>query len=195
MSRRGWIQAGVIVAVGALFYTYFLQAWMQAGNFDEEAMHRFGDYKFPISTNNPTVKPGKPLYRIGKVVVVLKDRLINRSSGDRVIPATLHSSWYKLSSSVRAGTPEEVGTLIHVHIPKGSGRMYKREGGAELKYVAAKTVTLHLFDWKQKTYLGSHGFSPGDYKGDRMTDEEIKAMEDAVSGATIADYINALPVR
>ncbi|MHC4872383.1 MAG: hypothetical protein ACYTFY_11105 [Planctomycetota bacterium] len=195
MKKNQIISIGIGITIFVILYITVIQSWIQSGNFDRKSMKKFGSHKSPISMNDPLVKDSKELYRTGKALIVVPEKKISRPNETKIIDASIHSAWHKLGMSVRAGSPEDVDTLIRVYIPKGKGRTYQKRGGIQTKYVSAKPITIHIFDWKAKTYIGDHVFDPGKFKGDTLTQEEIDKMLDARHPSTIAEFINNLPVK
>ena len=54
-------------------------------------------------------------------------------------------------------------------------------------------LIMDVFDWVNKTYIGSWSFDPGKFKGDAMTEDELDEMVEATSPSTISKFIVSMP--
>jgi len=180
----------LIIGASSFFHYKFITPINQAKNFTEAKLQPFGAAHFTIKEKKPE---DQKIYRVGKVLVVVPEKIRETPTQRIVYPPELHRTWYRLSRDIRATTPAEVETLIRVQILGKSGRMYKK--GIEHKYVSSSTIRLNIFNWKEKEHIGYRDISPGKFKGQVMTGEDLDKMRDATSFATIRKIIESLPSR
>lgn len=189
-----------LALVGALsFYVFFwfVEPRLNARNFKDD-LAKFGARELTIPLDSAAVPEGQIPYRIGKIFVVEPEHIIWMSREGEKIPPQIHPSWYRLDRSIRASEPEEVRTLIRIRKKLRGARLYRTDLAKDGLLTRTKVVDNHVlimdvFDWVNKTYIGSWSFDPGKFKGDAMTEDELDEMVEATSPSTISKFIVSMP--
>ncbi len=145
-----------------------------------------------IKTNHEdSVSDDEEPFRTGKVLIVSPEQMVTLAvakTGRPVTvtnPAQIHPAWHKLKRNVRARTPEDVDTLIRIYKYLGKSRRY---GKLKTKVYSTHKIILKIYDWKNRTYIGTKIFDPGEGSS-FMTEEDYEALSKLTSDETIADYI------
>ena len=63
------------------------------------------------------------------------------------------------------------------------------------KVAAAHRLRIDVYDWYDETYIGHWTLDPGYFTGDIMAREELDAMIEATSNATVLKFIESMPER
>jgi len=187
----------VLCFIGAGYYLYlaFIESRIQADGFqsrlDEFCNEEISEYHL----NH--VAEGEDPFRTGKVLVVSERQavtLMNTATGrphTMVLEQGIHPAWHKLHRKIRAGDPSDVDTLIRVHKIIGKAGRY---GKLQTKVFNTHKIVLDVYDWRNRAYIGTKVFDPGEGSA-FMTDDDYDAMMASVSDEAIAEYIQSMDVR
>jgi hypothetical protein len=169
-----------------LIFFYEVEPALQARSFTPETLNDLGGRTPPIVRNNPVVRRGKPLFRTGRMAVVMAQHEIMREKKRGLSAPALHASWFGLGRSLRASSPHSAQTLVRVHLPSCRARG-----------PSAKTVSVHLYDRLQKRYLGSHLFTPEKVEVPASKDGKTRASVryEMAGPKEIAAFLASLPVQ
>ncbi len=186
---------GILLIGSGFIYFKFIESRNDAENF------------VPYITKYCTVAIKEPsnqsydnddeLIRAGKVLIVFPERtntFVAETTGRLVTvnsPAELHSAWYKLKRGIRARTHDEVDTLVRVYKIIGKAGRY---GKLKTKIYNTHKVILKVYDWKNRTYIGTKVFDPGDISS-FMTEEDFEAMSKLTSDETIVKFIYSMALE
>jgi ribosomal protein L40E len=177
-------------------YVNFLESRVQAGGFQEEQIIDFCFKEIPDIHPN-SVAEGDDPFRTGKVLVVSERQEVTLTSVASGKPHTMvleegiHPAWHKLPGKIRAGDPSAVDTLIRVHKVIGRSGRY---GDMKTKVYNTHKIVLDVYDWKNKTYIGTKIFDPGEGSA-FMTEEDFDDMMASVSDMAIAEYIRSMEIH
>ena len=78
---------------------------------------------------------------------------------------------------------------------KREGRMYQKVGGVSRKYVTSHVILLHVYDWRSRVFIDEATIDPGEFAGETMTEDQLKAMQKKTDPSAIAKYVRSMPVR
>ncbi len=187
---------GGILLIGSGFIYYkFIESRMDAKIF------------IPYITKYCTVVINEPpnqsydnddeLIRTGKVLIVFPERsntFVAETTGRIVTvnsPAELHSAWYKLKRGIRARTLDEVDTLVRVYKEIGKAGRY---GKLKTKVYNTHKIILKVYDWENRTYIGSKVLDPGEVSS-FMTDDDYEAMAKLTSDEAIIKIVYSMALE
>lgn len=195
-NQLGKISIGTIVFVAVLGVVGY-QVWMRFGkpyadakNF-KTSLATLSDFD-RVNEGSPVVPFGQKPFRKGKVVV-MTPRGFNTTAGKEVLPE-IHPAYFRLSPELRASSPNEVGTVVHVVRQFTDGQNIVPPDAKDKKPVFVCPERIKIYNWENRQLIGSWLFDPGPPKKN-MTKDEWKAMQKAVSPATIGKFINSLEER
>jgi hypothetical protein len=197
-SGRGCLLVILAVAgvVGLIFRNEIKAAYLSRP-FPEPKLREFAAAE-SLGSGEGTVQPGELPYRSGKVVLVIPASWttdFGASAMPREIdPPRLHADFFKLSSSVRAGTPEEVSTVIVCRSMLKTVGQYVAGTPAPVPTAqsAAKQqfVSLKVYDMKKRVYVGEAELV-GSFPKSQVAAGESKVGE----RADVAGWVARMPVR
>ena len=182
-----------VLAIGsAVIYFSFIESWVDTGHF-EKSLTEFTTFKIEDVHEN-VVSPNENPFRTGKVLIVIPAKSITMESvttGRPVTvnqPALVHPTWYKLKRNLRARYPDDVDTLIRVDKELGESGRY---GTFKSKVYNTNKIILKVYDWRNKTYIGTKIFDP--VKGNSfLADEDYESLSKLNSDDTIAEFIQSM---
>lgn len=170
-----------------LVYFYLVEPPVQRRCFSPEELVKLGPRTLPLSATNPLSGGGQPLFCTGKMLILLPPEVSNPEAKTAEDSPAIHPAWEKLPRSLRATSLREVETLIRVTPPAAAAD--KKAGGM---------TVIHLFDLRQKRFIGAHVFSPKGGEPTSPPDSSVVTSalrEEAVTPQEIADFLVSLPVR
>lgn len=185
-----------LIGVG-VYYPYIacIESRIQAGSF-QSRLDEFCTEEISKFHLNHVADSEDP-FRTGSVLVVSEPQSVTLLNTDTGRPNTLvleqgiHPAWHKLDRNIRAKDPSGVDTLIRVHKIIGKAGLY---GKLQNKVFHTHKIVLDVFDWRNRTFIGTKVFDPGQDSA-FMTDADYDAMMASVSDEAIAEYIQSMDVR
>ncbi|MBI4586950.1 MAG: hypothetical protein HY717_23300 [Planctomycetes bacterium] len=138
------------------------------------------------------IRPGSwQVYRQGILFLTQILPEIEDKKEKEIAPPRLDDSWHELEGEVRAGSPEEVDTVIictPIKIPAGEYRGPDNFSGPNASL--RKGVELKVYDWKSRRLIG-----------ECLLADQIPKMEAKPAGPysgeprQIADFVARMPLR
>jgi hypothetical protein len=209
-ERSPWISRIVILLIlvgipAAVFNGPLRRYWLSRAFAEErlrefEQLHRAGNKRsrgLPSRTDKVlAIRPSTHSVYFGSIATTRfwtqigpKDKgRVNRE----VDPPQIDASWYDLSASVRADSPEEVSTVIFCESKSTTVGTYGRAptpaGGICAAYQMG--YALKIYDRKSGRFLGQHEIS-----GEAPPEETTALGQHSGGIPEIADFLENLPLR
>jgi hypothetical protein len=165
---KALLQLASLLAIALLAF-FFVARPAGAGAFPESLIREYESLlrerrPAAVSTSDVPSRSGKivlirpsswNVYRLGTMLATQIDPGMEAKKDREIDPPRIDDSWYRLDPSLRASSPAEVETVIFCDYRKIPVREYRGIGdfyGPDAS--TKKTVTLVVFDWKTRRFMG-----------------------------------------
>ncbi len=207
--NKNLIRLGVVMALGIGLY-WFTKGGREAAAF-EGVLKQYGTVRYPAAaaTSEGTMpwrdgavslSPDQLPPRTGKILVVrprydaIPPHFQERLAAEREEQTRIDPVWFELDSSIRAKTPDEVGTLVQAEWGRTSVNVYSQGGQGSVREavpIGAKSVFLTIYDMKSQVLVGRwllEGETPPPTMRSLNETEKLR-------GPPLAAFLKAMPAR